>query len=75
MFLLYEGITRREPSGKVRMALQQEADTQVTDLHLWRVGRAQFACIVTLKRARHLLFIAITGGEELRAKERQEQIA
>ena len=33
---------------RVRMALQQEVDTQVTDLHLWRVGRAQFACIVSL---------------------------
>ncbi len=33
---------------RVRNALVQEADTELTDLHLWRVGRAQFACIVSL---------------------------
>ena len=33
---------------RVRHALEQEADTQLTDLHLWRVGRAQFACVVSL---------------------------
>jgi len=33
---------------RVRTSLEGEADTQVTDLHLWRVGRAQFACIVSL---------------------------
>ncbi|HEX5841561.1 MAG TPA: CDF family Co(II)/Ni(II) efflux transporter DmeF [Pseudomonas sp.] len=33
---------------RVRTALAQEADTELADLHLWRVGRAQFACIVSL---------------------------
>jgi cation diffusion facilitator family transporter len=34
--------------ARVRSALAQEADTEVADLHLWRVGRAQFACIVSV---------------------------
>lgn len=33
---------------RVRTALAEEADTEVADLHLWRVGRAQFACIVSV---------------------------
>jgi cation diffusion facilitator family transporter len=33
---------------QVRSALEQEADTEVADLHLWRVGRSQYACIVSL---------------------------
>jgi cation diffusion facilitator family transporter len=33
---------------RVRTALLQEADTELADLHLWRVGRAQYACIVSL---------------------------
>jgi cation diffusion facilitator family transporter len=33
---------------RVRSALAQEADSELADLHLWRVGRAQFACIVSL---------------------------
>ena len=33
---------------RVRTALAQEADTELADLHLWRVGRAQFACIVSV---------------------------
>ena len=33
---------------RVRSALAQEADTELADLHLWRVGRAQFACIVSV---------------------------
>ncbi|WP_339522741.1 CDF family Co(II)/Ni(II) efflux transporter DmeF [Pseudomonas sp. EA_35y_Pfl2_R111] len=34
--------------ARVRSALAQEADTELADLHLWRVGRAQFACIVSV---------------------------
>ncbi|MCY1548489.1 hypothetical protein D9M68_846050 [compost metagenome] len=34
--------------ARVRTALAQEADTELADLHLWRVGRAQFACIVSV---------------------------
>ena len=33
---------------RVRTLLEGEADTEVTDLHLWRVGRAQYACILSL---------------------------
>ncbi|UTW09036.1 CDF family Co(II)/Ni(II) efflux transporter DmeF [Pseudomonas benzenivorans] len=33
---------------RVRQALEQEPDTELADLHLWRVGRAQFACIVSV---------------------------
>ena len=33
---------------RVRIALAQEADTELADLHLWRVGRSQFACIVSV---------------------------
>jgi Co/Zn/Cd efflux system component len=33
---------------RVRNALAQEADTELADLHLWRVGRAQYACIVSV---------------------------
>ena len=33
---------------RVRRALAQEADTELADLHLWRVGRSQFACIVSV---------------------------
>jgi cation diffusion facilitator family transporter len=34
--------------ARVRSALAQEADTELADLHLWRVGRAQYACIVSV---------------------------
>lgn len=33
---------------QVRRALAREADTELADLHLWRVGRGQFACIVSV---------------------------
>lgn len=34
--------------ASVREALQRVPDTDVTDLHLWRVGRAQYSCIVSV---------------------------
>jgi cation diffusion facilitator family transporter len=34
--------------ARVRSALVQEPDTELADLHLWRVGRAQFACIASV---------------------------
>jgi cation diffusion facilitator family transporter len=34
--------------ARVRHSLEQLEDTEVSDLHLWRVGRAQFACIVSV---------------------------
>jgi len=33
---------------RVRVALECEPDTEVADLHLWRVGRMQYACILSL---------------------------
>lgn len=33
---------------RVRSALAEEADTELADLHVWRVGRAQFACLASV---------------------------
>lgn len=33
---------------KIREALEDVPDTEVTDLHLWRVGRAQYSCILSV---------------------------
>ncbi|HCJ30724.1 MAG TPA: cation transporter [Pseudomonas sp.] len=33
---------------RVQAQLEAVPDTEVTDLHLWRVGRAQYGCIVTI---------------------------
>ncbi len=33
---------------KVREALERVPDTEVTDLHLWRVGRSQYSCILSV---------------------------
>jgi cation diffusion facilitator family transporter len=32
--------------GQVRSAIESDGDAQVADLHLWRVGRDRYACIV-----------------------------
>jgi Co/Zn/Cd efflux system component len=37
-----------EMAGRVRSAIEDDADNQVADLHLWRVGPAGYACIVSL---------------------------
>lgn len=37
-----------EVASQVRDALERETDTRVADLHLWRVGTAGRACIVSL---------------------------
>lgn len=34
--------------ARVRHALEQLPDTEVVDLHLWRVGRAQYGCILSV---------------------------
>lgn len=34
--------------AQVRTAIESDGDAQVTDLHLWRVGRDRYACIVSL---------------------------
>ncbi|MCQ4295833.1 CDF family Co(II)/Ni(II) efflux transporter DmeF [Pseudomonas stutzeri] len=33
---------------EVRQALQRVPDTEVMDLHLWRVGRAQYSCVLSV---------------------------
>lgn len=33
---------------RIRQRLETVHDTEVTDLHLWRVGRAQYSCIVSV---------------------------
>jgi Co/Zn/Cd efflux system component len=33
---------------QVRSAIESDADNQVADLHLWRIGPAGYACIVSL---------------------------
>ncbi|MBV2205560.1 MAG: cation diffusion facilitator family transporter, partial [Pseudomonas sp.] len=33
---------------RVRKQLEAVPDTEVTDLHLWRVGRAQYSCILSV---------------------------
>ena len=34
--------------AQVRQRLADLDDTELTDLHLWRVGQAQYACIISL---------------------------
>ncbi len=34
--------------GEVREALEADGATHITDLHVWRVGRVQYACVVSL---------------------------
>src|SRR5690606_31156992 len=33
---------------RVRAQLESVPDTEATDLHLWRVGRAQYSCILSV---------------------------
>ncbi len=35
-------------AAQVRSAIQTDGDAEIADLHLWRVGRARYACIVTV---------------------------
>jgi cation diffusion facilitator family transporter len=32
--------------GEIRRAIESDEDTEIADLHVWRVGRARYACIV-----------------------------
>jgi cation diffusion facilitator family transporter len=34
--------------AQIRSRIEQDGDARVTDLHVWRVGRSQYACIVSL---------------------------
>ena len=40
--------TTAKLAARLRDALESDADTQIADLHLWRVGAAGRACIVSL---------------------------
>ncbi len=34
--------------GAVRRAVESDGDAEIADLHVWRVGRASYACVVTV---------------------------
>lgn len=40
--------------GRVRAAIEDGSGTRIEDLHLWRVGRRQYACIVAVRDALRL---------------------
>lgn len=35
-------------AAQVRLAIESDGDAEIADLHLWRVGRARHACILTI---------------------------
>jgi cation diffusion facilitator family transporter len=35
-------------TAQVRSAIEGDGDAEIADLHVWRVGRARYACIVTI---------------------------
>ncbi|HEX4944044.1 MAG TPA: CDF family Co(II)/Ni(II) efflux transporter DmeF [Usitatibacteraceae bacterium] len=35
-------------AAQVRMAIESDGDAEIADLHVWRVGRARYACIVAV---------------------------
>ena len=35
-------------AAEVRLAIESDGDAEIADLHVWRVGRARYACIVTV---------------------------
>jgi cation diffusion facilitator family transporter len=38
--------------GEIRRAIEADDDTKISDLHVWRIGRGKFACIVSLVSSR-----------------------
>lgn len=34
--------------GRIREAIQSDRDAQIADLHVWRVGRASYAAVITV---------------------------
>ena len=40
--------------GRIREAVQSDGDAQIADLHVWRVGRASYAAVVTVVADRPL---------------------
>lgn len=47
---------------EIREAIETDGDTRITELHVWRVGRQQFACIVCVVAERPL------GPQEYKAR-------
>jgi len=35
-------------AGEVKLAIESDGDAEIADLHLWRVGRDRYACIVSV---------------------------
>jgi cation diffusion facilitator family transporter len=35
-------------ASRVRLAVESDGDAEIADLHVWRVGRASYACIVSI---------------------------
>lgn len=35
-------------AAQVKLAIESDGDAEIADLHVWRVGRARYACIVTV---------------------------
>ncbi|MGE5154811.1 MAG: CDF family Co(II)/Ni(II) efflux transporter DmeF [Bdellovibrio bacteriovorus] len=46
--VLLDAGDHEEMARRVRSTIEGEADNQVADLHLWRIGPAGYACIVSL---------------------------
>ena len=40
--------------GKIREAVQSDGDAEIADLHVWRVGRAAYAAVITVVADRPL---------------------
>ena len=41
--------------AEIRLAIESDGDAKLTDLHVWRVGRNHYACIVCLVADKPLL--------------------
>lgn len=35
-------------AAQVRLAIESDGDAEIADLHVWRVGRARYACILSV---------------------------
>ena len=46
--VLLDAVDHGETAARVRSIIEGDADNQVADLHLWRIGPAGYACIVSL---------------------------
>ncbi|MDH5265700.1 MAG: cation transporter, partial [Betaproteobacteria bacterium] len=41
-------------ASQVRHAIESDGDAEIADLHVWRVGRARYACIVAVVASKPL---------------------